>query len=79
MIELTTRKLEVKFENVVYQMDYPTVAKSIEMDERFAKGDKKDNVIMVEYFIELGLPEAVVNRMEDYQFAIIMKELVKPK
>lgn len=78
MIELVSKELQLKFNNEVIKLRYPTV-----MDMKGLNADlkKEDSEIesLVSFLTKLGMPEGVADRLEIDHLNLIVKELTQAK
>lgn len=63
MLELKTRKLEIKFNDKVHTLNFPTVKQMNEYSESYEKNENKIGVIS-DLLKSLGLEESVCDLLE---------------
>lgn len=76
MLEFKSKKLDLKFNDKVYQLSYPTVKQL----KKFSAKEKSDSFEAVfEMFVDCGLPEKVCEQLEADMVEAIIKELTASK
>jgi hypothetical protein len=76
MLELNSKTLDLKFNDKVYKLKYPTV-KELRGFKKAKDGDEFDTVISM--FINAGLPEKICESLEIDHIEAIIKELTTTK
>lgn len=78
MLELESNKLEIKFNNAVYSLKFPTVGEFKQYKEKF---NEKENTLenIVTFLVKLGLPCEICEQLEIVHMNKIVKALTEEK
>jgi ribosomal protein L5 len=76
MLELNSKTLDLKFNDKIYKLKYPTV-KELKGFKRAKDGEEFDSVVKM--FVNAGLPEAICDSLEIDHVEAIIKELTSTK
>ena len=81
MLELSSRpKEKIKINDVIYEVDRPTIGLSIKLQERLKIHDTSDSIkILAAYVQDLGLPKAVIADLDLKDFLSIVEYLTPKK
>ena len=79
MLEFNTKKLKIKFNETVYEINYPTVADLKDYTEKLEGKDINEIELVLELLGNLGLPKEVLGKMEMDHLNLIIKELIQTK
>jgi len=76
MLELSSKKLDLKFNEKIYNLRYPTV-KELRVFSKTKSDDQVEEVVML--LKAVGLPEKVCNQLEVDHMRILVEELTTTK
>ena len=79
MLEFTTKKLQIKFNEKIYSLSYPTVGALGKYNDEIAKNEKSELDLVIGLLDELGLSKSVSETMEMTHLNLIVEELIKTK
>lgn len=77
MLELKTKQLDVKFEDKIYKLRYPTVKELKKFSDKEKQADSLQAV--TDLFVKVGLPENIVDKLEADHVEALAKELTTKK
>jgi len=78
MLEFKSRKLEIKFDDELHRLNYPTVKEIQLYNESFDKEENKVKMIC-DFVVSLGLKQEVCDKLEMHHLEAILKELTDTK
>jgi catalase (peroxidase I) len=78
MLELNSRKLEVKFNGEIFNLKFPTVKEMRLYSDGYDKADDKTKVI-VDFIASLGMPSDKCEQLEVEHLEMLLKELTSTK
>lgn len=79
MLEFKSEKLQLKFNDKIYELDYPTVETMRGYDIELEKNEKSEMELVITLLDTLGLKKNVTDKMTMEMLNKIVTELVKTK
>lgn len=78
MLEFKTRELEIKFNDELHRIKFPTVKQVQDYNDNFEK-EKNQVKVICDFIIGLGLKKEVCDKLEMPHLEAILKELTDTK
>lgn len=79
MLEFELKKLKLKFDGKVYEVNYPNVGDIREYNEKLKAKEGDDLDLVVGLLEKLGLPRSASEKMLVEQLNTLVQELIKTK
>ena len=79
MLEFSTKKLQIKFNETLYEIGYPTVADLKDYTEKLDEKKETEIQLVLDLLDNLGLPKKVSGKMEMDHLNVIIEELIQTK